>query len=124
MRPSAKMLLFVVVLALALAPSRPAQGSPIIGWKWSSIGPEPDCCFFDGGETGRTTAIAVNPQNPDDVWIGTANGGVWHLSGGKWFPMSDDQASLAIGSLALTGCNSTGCSKIYAGTGENAIRPA
>jgi uncharacterized repeat protein (TIGR01451 family) len=111
--------LFVV---LVLAPSRPAQGGAIIGWKWSSIGPEPDCCFFDGGETGRATAIAVNPQNPDDIWIGTAGGGVWHISGGKWFPMSDDRESLAIGSIALTGCTSTGCARIYAGTGENAIR--
>ena len=114
-------LLFALV-AVALAPSRPAEGGPIPGSKWSSIGPEPDCCFFPFGETGRATSIAVNPQNPDDVWIGTAGGGVWHNVGGKWFPMSDDQASLAIGSLALTGCNSTGCAKIYAGTGENAIR--
>jgi uncharacterized repeat protein (TIGR01451 family) len=116
------MVFLFVVLTLALAPSRPAQGNPIVGWKWSSIGPEPSWQFFNGGETGRTTAIAVNPQNPDDIWIGTAGGGVWHLASGKWFPMSDDQASLAIGSLALTGCNSTGCAKIYAGTGENAIR--
>ena len=129
MRPSSirpvrlALMLLLVVLALALAPPRPALGSPIPGSKWSSIGPEPDCCFFPPyGETGRATSIAVNPQNPDDVWIGTAGGGVWHLSGGKWFPMSDDQASLAIGSLALTGCGSTGCSRIYAGTGENAIR--
>src|SRR6266567_5267385 len=43
--------LFVV---LTLAPSRPAQGGAITGSKWSSIGPEPDCCFFNGGETGRT----------------------------------------------------------------------
>ncbi len=111
--------LFVV---LTLAPSRPAQGGAITGSKWSSIGPEPDCCFFNGGETGRTTAVAVNPQDPDDIWIGTAGGGVWHFSGGKWFAMSDDQASLAIGSIALTGCTSAGCAKIYAGTGENAIR--
>jgi uncharacterized repeat protein (TIGR01451 family) len=116
------MVLLFVVLALALAPSRPAQGGQIPGSKWTSIGPEPDCCFFPYGETGRVTSIAVNPQNPDDVWIGSAGGGVWHLLGGKWFPMSDDQASLAIGSLALAGCNSTGCAKIYAGTGENAIR--
>jgi uncharacterized repeat protein (TIGR01451 family) len=115
----------MLLLFLALLPVlvRPAHGGAISGWKWSSIGPEPDCCFgYNGGETGRATAIAVNPQNPDDVWIGTAGGGVWHLSGGKWFPMSDDQAALAIGSLALTGCSSAGCTTIYAGTGENAIR--
>jgi uncharacterized repeat protein (TIGR01451 family) len=114
--------LVLLSVALALAPSRPAQGGAIIGWKWSSIGPEPDCCFFNGGETGRATAVAVNPQNADDIWIGTAGGGVWHNVAGKWFPMSDDRESLAIGSIALAGCTSTGCAKIYAGTGENAIR--
>ncbi|HET8947312.1 MAG TPA: hypothetical protein VFQ07_10040, partial [Candidatus Polarisedimenticolia bacterium] len=111
-----------VLLVLLQAP--PAQGGAILGWKWSSIGPEPadGWSLYPGGQTGRTTAIAVNPQNPDDVWIGTAGGGVWHLSSGKWVPMSDNEASLAIGSLALTGCSSAGCTKIYAGTGENAIR--
>jgi hypothetical protein len=67
-------LLFIL---LAVAPSRPAHAGAILGWKWSSIGPEPECCWgpYPGGETGRTTAIAVNPQNPDDIWIGTAGGG-------------------------------------------------
>ena len=88
MRPSSirpvrvVLVLLFALVALALAPSRPAQGGPIPGSKWSSIGPEPDCCFFPYGETGRATSIAVNPQNPDDVWIGTAGGGVWHLVGG------------------------------------------
>ncbi|HEV8122075.1 MAG TPA: hypothetical protein VGQ67_13850, partial [Candidatus Polarisedimenticolia bacterium] len=114
-------LLFIL---LAVAPSHPAHAGAITGWKWSSIGPEPDCCFFGGGETGRTTAVAVNPTNGDDIWIGTAGGGVWHSTdgGGHWAPMSDDQASLAIGSLALAGCSVSGCSTVYAGTGENAIR--
>jgi hypothetical protein len=118
-----------IVLALssiALVPAPPAEGGPIVGWKWASIGPQPDSQFVlaPGGDTGRTTAIAVNPFNPDDVWIGTAGGGVWHSTngGGLWFPMSDDQASLAIGSLALAGCSAAGCTQVYAGTGENAIR--
>jgi hypothetical protein len=123
--PSLHLLRVCLVLLFAVLPltsTRPVQGNPISGWKWSSIGPEKDCCFFQGGETGRATAIAANPQNRDDIWVGTAGGGVWHFVSGKWYPMSDNQASLAIGSLALAGCSSSGCSKIYAGTGENAIR--
>jgi hypothetical protein len=36
--------------------------------------------------------------------------------------MSDDQASMAIGALALDDCGAGSCGTIYAGTGENALR--
>ncbi len=101
------------------------QAGSLFGHKWYAIGPAPSCCFFPGGETGRATAIAVNPLNADDVWIGTAGGGVWHSAdgGGTWVSMSEDQTTLAIGSIALAGCTANnGCSRVYAGTGENAIR--
>jgi hypothetical protein len=104
MRPSSirpvrvVLVLLFALIAVALAPSRPAEGGPIPGSKWSSIGPEPDCCFFHYGETGRATSVAVNPQNPDDVWIGTAGGGVWHLvSGNRWIAGLLDRGSLAAG---------------------------
>ena len=63
-------------------------------------------------------------MNPDDVWIGTASGGVWHsLDGGLNFePESDQEDGLAIGAIALDGCSASGCTRIFAGTGENAIR--
>src|SRR5262249_31938991 len=82
----------------------PALAAPSSVSRWYPIGPTPSYQFFPGGETGRTTSVAANPSNADDIWIGTAGGGVWHTSSGgsSWFPMSDDQASLAIGSIALT----------------------
>jgi hypothetical protein len=44
-------------------------------------------------------------------WLGTATGRVWHstIGGANWLPMSDNEASLSIGTLALDGCNSDGC---------------
>jgi hypothetical protein len=129
MTPARHRMSFVAVVAVAasLAMTVPVgriQASSGILYKWKPLGPEPSCCFFPGGETGRATAIAVNPFNKDDVWIGAAGGGVWHSTdgGATWAPMSDDQESLAIGAIALAGCNATFCSGVYAGTGENAIR--
>jgi hypothetical protein len=103
-------------------------GAQIGGINWFPIGP----ADILNGQTfmgrnhvsGRATAFAVNPANPNDIWLGTANGGVWHTSdgGAHWLPMSDDQASLAIGAITLDGCTSAECATVYAGTGENAIR--
>jgi photosystem II stability/assembly factor-like uncharacterized protein len=98
------------------------------GINWFPIGPADilNGQTFSGrnNASGRATAIAVNPANPSDIWLGTANGGVWHSTdgGAHWLPMSDDQASLAIGAITLDGCTSAECATIYAGTGENAIR--
>jgi uncharacterized repeat protein (TIGR01451 family) len=121
MRPRA-IAVALICLAAFWALVRPAGA--ISSTQWTSIGPAPDWQFFPGGETGRATAIAINPDNAQDVWIGTAGGGVWHSSdgGGSWSPMADDQPSLAIGSIALGGCDSSHCAWIYVGTGENAIR--
>ncbi len=115
----------LAILLVSAALTLPANaGSSVTGTHWFSIGPAPAPGLFPGGAGGRATAIAVNPMNQDDVWIGTAGGGVWHFNTvtSAWVAMSDNEASLAIGSIALAGCDSTKCTSIYAGTGENASR--
>ena len=116
-------LLGAIVAAFVLAPGR-AHAYSNYGYKWKELGPAPVCCMFPSPTTGRATAVAVNPLNKDDVWVGTAGGGVWHsIDGGQsWKPMSDNQESLAVGAIAVAGCTATSCSTIYAGTGENASR--
>jgi uncharacterized repeat protein (TIGR01451 family) len=92
---------------------------------WSPMGPDPACCFYPDVVSGRATAVAVNPNNSQDLWLGTAGGGVWHSADGgeHWKSMSDNQPSGAIGALALDNCDVTPfCQTVYAGTGENAIR--
>jgi len=103
--------------------------NPIQGTNWFPIGPadlSAGQTYSDGrvNVSGRATVIAANPSNPNDVWLGTATGGVWHSTNGgmNWLPMSDNEASLSIGAVALDGCNANGCATIYVGTGENSIR--
>ena len=84
---------------------------------WKFIGPRP--IDFGGGyfNSGRTLAIAVDPRSSDVVYAGTAEGGVWKTSDGgtTWTPLTDDQASLAIGSIAIDPSNPD---TVYVGTGE------
>lgn len=96
----------------------------IFGDTWFPIGPAPIEGFFAGGATGRASAIAVNPENADEIWLGGAAGGVWHSRNGgmRWEPESDRARSLPIGAIALADCTAAGCGRIYVGTGENAIR--
>jgi hypothetical protein len=125
------------VKAQAMAARAAAElGQGPFGPQWWPIGPAPstggqtyDQVYDDQNNcrvdvTGRASVIAVNPTNPDDVWLGTANGGVWHSADGGqlWAPTSDHEASLAIGAIALDDCSAVGCSAIYAGTGENNLR--
>jgi len=67
--------------------------------------------------SGRVTAIVVHPTDPNTVYVGTAQGGVYRsLNGGTtWTPIFDSAASLAIGALALAPTNPT---ILYVGTGE------
>ncbi len=63
--------------------------------QWNPIGPAP----IPNGQTtgrsdpvsGRTIAIAVHPTNPDIVYVGTANGGLYRTTNGgtTWTPLMD-----------------------------------
>lgn len=67
--------------------------------------------------TGRLTAIAIDQNDSQTIYVGAAMGGVWKTTdgGGTWSPMSDSSPSLAIGAIALDPTNSN---VLYAGTGE------
>lgn len=89
---------------------------------WQELGPMPltnpngISGWGSAPYSGRVTAIAVNGSNPNEIFVGTAQGGVWKtLDGGNtWIPLMDQQNSLAVGSIALSPDNST----LYVGTGE------
>ena len=77
--------------------------------QWTLVGPN--------NIGGRVNAIAIHPTDPNTVYIGAANGGVWKTTNGgtHWTPLTDNTESLAMGSLAI---DPEKPNTIYAGTGE------
>lgn len=84
---------------------------------WTPVGAGPVVTASVQAWAGRTLSIAIDPTNPDIVYAGTANGGVWKTvdGGDTWSPKSDYQMSLAIGALAIDPSDPL---RIFAGTGE------
>jgi photosystem II stability/assembly factor-like uncharacterized protein len=87
---------------------------------WIPLGPAP----ILGGQTpgaqpvsGRISAIAGDPRDANTIYLAAAGGGVWKTTdgGSDWTPLTDDQATLFMGAIALAPSNPD---VIYAGTGE------
>lgn len=119
----------VTICSLLLSARSALAGSTVNGATWFPVGPAPvtQGQAYGGGRldvAGRAGRIAINPQNNQEMFLATPNGGVWQTTDGgqHWRPRSDQEESLAIGALLLDGCDTSGCITIYAGTGENAIR--
>ena len=70
--------------------------------RWDGIGPAP----INNGQTignmavtGRVTGVAVDPTDPNTIYISTAGGGAWKTknSGLSWQPMIDNAVDAATG---------------------------
>ena len=70
---------------------------------------------------GRIRALAVDPNDPDVWYAGSASGGPYKSvnRGESWFPLMHDEPSLAVGRIAVAPSDSN---FVYVATGE--IRPA
>ena len=118
--------------AVAQANAKP-QGTSIT---WTPLGPAPLASDATGNGTqdyhqvsGRATAVAIDPADPtgNTVYIGGAQAGVWKSANAAsssttsvtWTPLTDDQATLSIGAIAIQPGNSDPTnSVILAATGE------
>jgi hypothetical protein len=110
-----------------------SSSSSPTGNSWTSLGPAPLLSNASGGlgeqdygpVSGRVTAIAVDPNDAtgNTVYIGGANGGVWKSTNAAasdptavaWTPLTDQQATLATGAIAVQPRNAQ---MILVGTGE------
>jgi hypothetical protein len=77
---------------------------------WTELGPN--------NIGGAIRSLAINPQNADQIWIGTAGGGIWTTSNAttqaKWTPVNDKLPKLVYTSIAV---NPSDPNILYAGTG-------
>ncbi len=115
--------------------SRALPNSTVV---WSPLGPVPLASDASGvGEydygwvSGRASAVAIDPADPtgNTVYIGGAYGGVWkstnatetvtqNSSSVTWTALTDSQATLAVGAIAIQPGNNVNNSVILVGTGE------
>ena len=125
--------------AAALAAGTGAGAISLSSGSWLPLGPAPLASDTSGNGTqdyhqvaGRATAIAIDPADPtgNTVYIGGAQSGIWKSTNAAnatansvlWAPVSDDQATLSIGAIAIQpGNGDPAKTLILAATGEPSV---
>jgi hypothetical protein len=102
----------LVAIASNVSSSIPSQSSAV---SWTALGPAPNGSGLNA-TSGHVTALEYDASG-GILYAGAAAGGLWKSvkSGMTWTPLTDGQASLAVGSIASDPNNP---STNYVGTGE------
>ncbi|MCX6317471.1 MAG: hypothetical protein NTW29_09290 [Bacteroidetes bacterium] len=81
---------------------------------WASLGPSVDGLGRIGG---RVKCLAIDPNNSNNLWVGSASGGIWKSTdaGANWSLVPTGLNVLGVSSILVDPANSN---TIYAGTGE------
>jgi autotransporter-associated beta strand protein len=97
-----------------------ADAPTAIPLRWFTLGPAP----INNGQTpgnnastGRITGVAVDPSDPNVIYVSTAGGGAWKTKNGglTWLPLFDNHGTMFSGAIAVAPSNPR---VIYFGTGE------
>lgn len=92
------------------------------GTVWVPVGPSP---MTEGSaqDNGLVSVIAINPNNPNVLYIGTAGGGVWRSrnAGTTWTPLFDRQAILGIGEPGGVAIDPNNTDVVYVGTSQRLL---
>jgi large repetitive protein len=124
--------------APSVAPRLAGSNPELLGaGSWIPLGPVPLASDASGSGlqdyrqvAGRVTAVAIDPADPtgNTVYIGAAQGGVWKSTNAvygvannvAWTPLTDSQATLSIGAIAIQEQQIPDATKsvILAATGE------
>ena len=91
---------------------------PLNATTWTNLGPAPMGSIWNR----RVMAIAPDPTDANIIYLGASSGGVWKSTnaGASWTPLTDSQAVLTTGSLAIDPTNHL---TVYAGTGDWSTAP-
>lgn len=83
----------------------------------SDFGPSSFTWMGPGNVGGRLRGILINPNNQNQLWVGSTSGGIWKTTNGgtSWTPVSDFMPNLVVGCMAM---DPTNPSIMYTGTGE------
>jgi photosystem II stability/assembly factor-like uncharacterized protein len=110
-----KVLLLTILVASCSFSTAAQQYSPRLyqDLAWRMIGP------FRGG---RTRAVAGVPSQPNVLYMGAVNGGVWRSNdyGRTWAPIFDGQPTQSIGAIAVPRSEPN---TVYVASGEGLQRP-
>ncbi len=81
---------------------------------WTALGPSD---AIGGTNLGRVNAIAINPNNPNVIYMGAPGGGVWKTTNGgmSWSTTTGDLPTLSIGDIAI---DPTDPKNLYIATGD------
>ena len=87
------------------------------GTTWVPMGPSP---IAEGttNDNGLVSSIAINPNNPAIIYMGTVGGGVWRTDdgGSNWVPIFDRQLALGIGEPGAIAIDPNNTTTVYVGT--------
>ncbi|MBO0798865.1 MAG: hypothetical protein J2P31_08570, partial [Blastocatellia bacterium] len=83
---------------------------PVLGGEWKPFGPAPkrggqsENALPDNGVGGAVHTLAAHPTDPNILYIGSVNGGIWKTTNAiatspTWVQQTDSQTSLSIGAL-------------------------
>jgi hypothetical protein len=110
------------------APSLPGPGLPSTGGNggWLFVGPNainPEGNLFGFGPdntSGRVSAAAFDPHNPNTFYIASATGGIWKTqdAGAHWVPLLDNAPGNANDIFSCVTVDPNNSNVIWAGSGD------
>ena len=89
--------------------------------EWKEVGPKvipTNKLSYSSSGVGRINVVRLNPKNDNEIWVGSASGGVWKSSnkGNTWRKMGwTDIMSLGVSDIAISPSNPN---VIYIATGD------
>ena len=108
----------VTQTAVQVAPAAPMSYIAAITGTWTAQGPTPTInaqvqnLTPNNEVAGGVHAVVAHPTDPDIMYVGAVNGGVWRTDNATaasptWTPLTDPEQSLSIGALEMDPGNST-----------------